>query len=86
MRKARHAHTGTLPGAVTVSSKGVTGGGWLNCVIDPFSDFQSLKQACSNGRGVSALVARQVAIKAPPPLHPIITIIEHGRRVPKRQQ
>ena len=25
-------------------------------------------------------------IKVPPPLHPIITIIEHGRRVPKRQQ
>ena len=25
-------------------------------------------------------------IKVPPPLSPIITIIEHGRRVPKRQQ
>ena len=26
-----------------------------------------------------------VAIKVPPPLHPIITITEHGRRIPKRE-
>jgi hypothetical protein len=34
--------------------------------------------------GIAAM--ETTAIKVPPPLHPVITIIEHGRRVPKRQQ
>jgi hypothetical protein len=31
------------------------------------------------------LLRMDTAIKVSPPLHPIIAIIEHGRRVPKRQ-
>ena len=34
----------------------------------------------------AAGVLQLISIKVPPPLSPIITIIEHGRRVPKRQQ
>jgi hypothetical protein len=43
----------------------------------------SKKQAASVPGGCCII---KLHYKSPPPLSPIITIIEHGRRVPKRQQ